>query len=104
LAQKSKKFHFQELDWVISFPEKGNQGRKYLYYTVTFENRKKGNFVAQMCLADILEKPEFEKSFPCTVGFFKESKSAASGDPFYLEIRLIQSTEEFWKFLNDLDI
>jgi hypothetical protein len=104
LAQKSKKFHFQELDWIISFPEIGNQGRKYLYYTVTFENRKKGNFAAQMCLADIFENPEFEKGFPFTVGFFKESKGDASRDPFYLEMRVIQSTEEFWKFLNDLDI
>jgi hypothetical protein len=104
LAEKFKRFHFQELDWVISFPEKGNQGRKYLYYTVTFENRNKGNFEVQSCLADVFENPEFEKSFPYTVGFFKESKGTSNEDPFYLEMRIIQSIEEFWKFLNDLDI
>jgi hypothetical protein len=104
LVEKFKKFHFQELDWVISFPEKGNQGRKYLYYTVSFEDRKKGNLPQRLCLADIFEAPEFENNFPYTVGFFKELKDVESCNPFYLEMRIIHSTEEFWKFLNDLDI
>jgi hypothetical protein len=92
------------MDWVISFPESGNQGRKYLYYTVSFVDRRKGYSEIHACLADVLENPEFERNFPHTVGYFKESKNEANAGSNYLEIRIIQSTEEFWKFLNDLDL
>jgi hypothetical protein len=106
LEKKSKKFHFQEMDWIISFPNSGNQGKKYLHYSVLFADRKKGSLQAQVCLADVLEKPEFEKYLPHTVGFFKESimGNDANVGSVYLEIRIIRSAEEFWKFLNDLDI
>ena len=105
MEKKIKKFHFQEMDWIISFPDLGNQGRKYLYYSVLFADRKKGNLQAQVCLADVLENPEFEKNLPHTVGFFKESiGNDANVGSVYLEIRIIRSTEEFWKFLNDLNI
>ncbi len=92
------------MDWLISFPESGNNGRKYLYYSVSFADRKKGFFKNQVCLSDVLEKPEFEDSFPHTVGFFKESQDEIKIASNYLEIRIIRSIEEFWKFLNDLDI
>lgn len=93
------------MDWVISFPDLGNHGRKYLYYSVLFTDRKKGKLQAQVCLADVMENPEFEKNLPHTVGFFKESiGNEANAGSTYLEIRMIGSMEEFWKFLNDLDI
>ncbi len=104
MSQMSKKFHFQEMDWIVSFPEIGNKGRKYLYYTVSCIDRKKGNFKDQACLSDILEKPEFENGFPHTVGFFKAPADEMKVGSCYLEIRIIQSIEEFWKFLNDLDL
>lgn len=99
-----KSFHFQEKDWLISFPSEGNEGRKYLYYSVRFTNRKnKEN--TQVCLTEIVDSPGFEENFPYTVGFFRgpidekiDLKSA------YLEIRVVRSIEEFWKFLNDLNI
>ena len=99
-----KVFHFQELDWIISFPETENLGKKYLHYSVSFLDRKKGNFKDRTYLDEILSSPEFENSFPHTAGFFKESKSKTDQVPSYLEIRIIQSIEEFWKFLNDLNI
>jgi hypothetical protein len=93
------------MDWIISFPVSGNQGRKYLYYSVLFTDRSKRKPQAKVCLADVLENPEFEKNLPHTVGFFKESEgNEANSGSVYLEIRMIRSTEEFWKFLNDLDI
>jgi hypothetical protein len=105
LEKKIKKFHFQEMDWVISFPDSGNKGRKYLYYSVFFSDRKRGKLQAQVCLADVLENPEFEKNLPHTVGFFKESEGKdANPCSVYLEIRMIRCMEEFWKFLNDLDL
>jgi hypothetical protein len=104
LETKWKSFHFQEKDWLISFPNVGNEGRKYLYYSVKFTNRKNGENL-QICLTEIVDSPEFEENFPHTIGFFKgaidekiDLKSA------YLEIRIVRSIEELWKFLNDLNI
>ena len=104
LEIKWKNFHFQEKDWLISFPNVGNEGRKYLYYSVKFTNRKNGENL-QICLTEIVDSPEFEENFPHTIGFFKgaidekiDLKSA------YLEIRIVRSIEELWKFLNDLNI
>jgi hypothetical protein len=105
LEKKTKKFHFQELDWLIAFPDLGNKGRKYLYYSVLFTDRKKRRLEEQVCLGDVLENPEFEKNLPHTVGFFKESMgNEGNAGLVYLEIRMIGSTEDFWKFLNDLDL
>lgn len=99
-----KSFHFQEMDWVISFPNGGNKGRKYLYYSVSFLDRKKSGY-EQVCLYQIVDKPEFEAKFPYTVGYFR-GKADERNDfkSTYLEIRVLNCIEEFWKFLNDLDI
>ena len=93
------------MDWLISFPESGNEGRKYLCYSVMFKDRKKGNTKSEVSLMDIVDLAEFEKNYPHTVGFFRdpiyEDTNFSSN---YLEIRVIRSIEEFWKFLNDLNI
>jgi hypothetical protein len=99
-----KCFHFQELDWIICFPSTGNEGRKYLYYSVTLKNPKKGN-ISQVCLEDLVDAAEFEQNYPHTVGFYKETTgNSANFCSNYLEIRVVRSIEEFWKFLNDLNI
>jgi hypothetical protein len=99
-----KTFHFQELDWLIRFPSAGNEGRKYLYYTVEFTDRKKKK-TSHMCLVEILDESSFENCFPHTVGYFKESNKENGDSGFaYLELRVVRSIEDFWKFLNDLDI
>jgi hypothetical protein len=93
------------MNWVISFPESGNQGRKYLYYAVLFSDLKKAGSEIQTCLVDILDNSAFENKVPHTVGFFKESVGELIDNrSTYLEIRIIRSIEEFWKFLNDLDL
>ena len=105
MERKRKSFHFQEMDWLISFPALGNEGRKYLYYSVMFKDRKKGNSKSQVSLMDIVDVVEFEKNYPHTVGFFREPIDEDTNCGFnYLEIRVIRCIEEFWKFLNDLDI
>jgi hypothetical protein len=108
LERKTKSFHFQEMDWLISFPASGNEGRKYLYYSVEFKDRKNGNAKSQVSLMDIVDVVEFEKNYPHTVGFFREPIDKDTKDANfsfnYLEIRVIRSIEEFWKFLNDLNI
>jgi len=93
------------MDWILSFPISGNEGRKYLYYSISFVDRKNGNFQAQISLGDIFENPKFEENLPHTIGFFRESRNTdANASLTYLEIRLIRSIEEFWKYLNDLDL
>jgi hypothetical protein len=106
LNAQLKKFHFQELDWTVCFPTSGNAG-KYWSYTVVFKDRKKGASQPgqRVSLGELLESPEFEKHYPHTVGFYKDS----SGDgeefkPSYLELRIIKTVEDFWMFLNALDI
>jgi len=106
LNEQLKRFHFQELDWTVCFPASGNAG-KYWSYTVVFKDRKKGASQPgqRVSLGELLESPEFEKHHPHTVGFYKDS----SGDgeefkPSYLELRIIKTVEDFWMFLNSLDI
>lgn len=99
-----KKFYFQELDWIICFPNAGNEGRKYICYLVNFIDRKiKRN--KQAILADIVDNPMFEKGYPHTVGFFKGSVDKQGNfEADYLELRIVRCIEDFWKFLNDLNL
>jgi hypothetical protein len=103
MEEKRKNFHFQETDWIISFPSTGNHGKKYLYYSVEFKVRDSPS--KKVCLVDIVDSPDFEKNFPHIVGFFK-GQIGEKGElrANYLELRIIGSVEEFWKFLNDLNI
>jgi hypothetical protein len=104
LQSEYKRFHFQEPDWIISFPKRGNECKKYLQYTVELADLKK-NETAQMTLLEIVDRVEFENKFPYTVGFFKDTIDNKNHfREAYLEIRVVRSLEDFWKFLNDLNI
>jgi hypothetical protein len=106
LESGTKKFHFVEMDWLVYFPSWGNKG-KYLSYNVVLIDRKKvaGQSEKLVKLAEVLENPEFEARYPHTVGYYKmASGEGAEFKPEYLEIRRINAVEEFWLFLNALDI
>jgi hypothetical protein len=106
LGNDTKNFHFVEIDWIVCFPKCGNKG-KYLYYNVTLVDRKKGAFESEktVILEEILDNPELEKHYPHTVGYYKDSfEESADFKPEYLEIRRIGTVEEFWLFLNALNI
>jgi hypothetical protein len=95
-----------EIDWIVYFPRGGNKG-KYLGYSVILVDRKKGTNQPRKLVKveEIVENPEFEKNYPHTVGFYKESSGeGAEFKPEYLEIRRINTVEEFWLFLNAVDI
>ena len=95
-----------EMDWLVYFPKEGNKG-KYFGYNVMLIDRKKGAAEPEkhVKLEEILETPEYEESYPHTVGYYKEASSeGAKFKPEYLEIRKISTVEEFWLFLNALDI
>jgi len=105
LEKKFKNFHFQEIDWLICFPDTGNEGRKYLFYSVQFIDRKTKKNKPQTILADIVDSPMFESGYPHTVGFFRDLVIGEGNSLVnYLELRIIRCIEEFWKFLNDLNI
>ena len=106
LDSGTKKFHFQEIDWVIYFPRHGNKG-KYRDYNVMFRDRKKGLIQPKkrIKLGEVLDKPEIDRGYPHTVGFYKvSSEKAADFKPQYLELRKIATVEDLWFFLNALDI
>ncbi len=100
-----KIFHFQENDWILRFPNSGNHGRKYCDYSVFFSERKKKTISRCVRLVNIVESPDFEEKLPHTVGFYKSENEEPPKEGFcYLEIRTIRSVEDFWKFLNDVDL
>jgi hypothetical protein len=100
-----KKFHFQEINWIVTFPDSGNKGKKYPDYSVLLSDLKNTSLNQKISLIDIIENPKFQERFPHTVGFYKsESSESPCEDLNYLELRIVGSVEEFWKFLNDLDL
>jgi hypothetical protein len=106
LENETKNFHFIEIDWIVSFPRYGNKG-KYCNYTVMLMDRKRGAAQLGKCvkLGEVLDNPEFEQNYPHTVGYYKESSGeGAKINPEYLEIRRVSTVEEFWLFLNAVDI
>lgn len=106
MESKTKKIHFQEIDWIVYFPKHGNEG-KYLNYDVMFKDRK-GEMTQparRIKLGKVLDRPEIEGNYPHTVGFYKLSTGkGAKFKPEYLELRKIHTVEDFWMFLNALDI
>ncbi len=104
LEAKFKTFHFQEIDWFISFPVQGNCG-KYPEYTVLLFNGKadSSNCGKRLKLKEILEMPEVDGNYSHTVGYFKND-DAVNFKPEYLEIREIKAIEDFWAFLNAVNL
>jgi hypothetical protein len=106
LGNETKNFHFMEMDWLVCFPKDSNKG-KYVGYSVLLINRKKLDSEPEknVKLEEIFENPEFEKTYPHTVGYYKEASGEGTEfKPEYLEIRKISNVEDFWLFLNALDI
>jgi hypothetical protein len=103
---ESKKFHFMEIDWVVCFPKSGNKG-KYLGYNVMLIDRTKEEKHSRklVTIGEIVENPEFEIRYPHTVGFYKGyAVEGPEFKPEYLEIRKLETVEDFWLLLNALDL
>ena len=104
LGDQFKVFHFQELDWLLYFPSEGNKG-KYCGYNVLLRERKKSGADGCVRLGDVVERRELEEHYPHTVGFFKGSgEEGADCKPQYMEIRIVHNIDEFWFFLNALNL
>jgi hypothetical protein len=102
-----KKFHFQEIDLTICFSNSGNEKKKYANYNVRLEKNQSNTSALenQLSLGEVLDQNDFANGYPHTVGFYKASNSEEKTlKPEYLEIRRIRGIEEFWNFLNELDM
>ena len=105
MGYQLKKFHFQELDWVFCFPDSGNRGKYQDYYVLFTDRKKQQPQEERVRLGEILNRSEFEDHFPHTVGFFKNSSGEGTNfKPDYMEIRFVGSIEDFWLFLNAINL
>ena len=104
LETKFKTFHFKEIDWFISFPVGGNAG-KYADYAVVFVDgsTEKSGREKRVKLREVLDLAQVEQNYPHTVGYFKASCGGYVKSE-YLELREIRSVEEFWAFLNAVNL
>ncbi len=100
----SKDSIFKKWTGLFPFLTTGNEGRKYLFYSVHFIDRKnKRN--KHTLVADIVDNPMFENGCPHTVGFFRgQVDEGGNFEKNFLELRIVRCIEDFWKFLNDLNI
>lgn len=107
MSSQFKVFHFQELNWLIYFPNGANKG-KYLTYNVLLRDLRHGSSqqAKRVTLGELVESREFEQQCPHTVGFFKTDsvEGMDTVEQRYLEMRTIRTIDEFWLFLNALDI
>jgi hypothetical protein len=104
LTKQFKVFHFQELDWLIYFPLEGNKG-KNCEYMVFLREEKTNHTLNRVNLGALMERTELDEHYPHTVGFFKATdEETVNGELRYMEIRTIHDLNEFWLFLNALDL
>lgn len=101
----TKKFFFQEIGKIVEFPNFGNHG-KYINYRVYVKCKENVNgSVELVVLGEFLESVEVEGRYPHVVCYFKDSSGVgADFRPEYLEMRKIASVDDFWLFLNALNI
>jgi hypothetical protein len=105
LTAQFKVFHFLELDWLLYFPAEGNRG-EYCRYTVLLKRKGKENCEEQnVALGAVLERLELDEHYPHTVGFSKAaSDEKPNAELRYMEIRRIHNVNEFWLFLNAVNL
>ncbi|MFB3889637.1 MAG: hypothetical protein ACE14S_09120 [Candidatus Bathyarchaeia archaeon] len=103
MTTEYKIFHFQELGWTVRFPD-GESTGKYNSRRVILK-RGKTELSADVKLGEVLDDPALEEHYPHTVGYYRESAGEeAVSEPRYLELRRVTCVEEFWSFLNSLNI
>lgn len=101
----TNKFHFIEINWIIYFPSKGNQGRKIENYGIAYRDRinKKTQQGPKINLSDVLAEPIIKNAYPHHVALFQNS--AGKGDnwkPEYIEERTINSEKDLISWIKIL--
>jgi hypothetical protein len=88
------------------FPSKGNHGEYTGYNVFLKERKRKDNCLKNAInLGKILERAELDEHYPHTVGYLKvTADELQTGEMRYLENRRIHNVDEFWLFLNSLNL
>jgi hypothetical protein len=100
------KLHLKEIDWVIYFPSKGNDGRQLINYGVAYRDRvnKKTQSGRRINLGDVLVQPRIQYGYPHSIGLFQDSSGRGSNwTPAYIEIRVLQSEEELLEWIAQIE-
>jgi len=100
------KLHFKEIDWVIYFPSKGNEGRCLTNYGVAYRDRtnKKTQPGRRINLSDVLVQPRIQHGYPHSIGFFQDSSGKRSNYvPAYIEIQVIESEGELLEWIAQIE-
>ena len=104
MGTQFKTFHFKEINLFISFPAEGNSGKYADYDILVTDGNPEDSPPKAMKLREILELHKVEQKYPHTVGYFKTSKAGSCSAPEYLELREVRTVEEFWAFLNAVNL
>jgi len=104
LGTQFKTFHFREINLFISFPVGGNAGKYADYEVITADGAVEDSSSKRVKLREILDLPQVEQHYPHTVGYFKMLFAGSCPKPEYLELREIRNVEEFWAFLNAVNL
>jgi hypothetical protein len=100
------KLHFKEIDWIIYFPSKGNEGRPLKNYGVAYRDRinKKTQLGYRINLGDVLVGPLIKNIYPYTIGLFQDSSGRGpSWTPAYIETQVIRSKEELLDWIRQIE-
>lgn len=100
------KLHFKEIDWVVYFPSKGNEGRQLINYGVAYRDRrnKKTQPGPKINLGNVLVQPPIKNGYPHTVGLFQDSSGKGPNwTPAFIEIRVIWSEEELLEWIIQIE-
>ena len=104
VENKFKTFHFREINFFVSFPVGANAGKYADYEVYVAEGESETPSKKKTRLREFLELARVDQNYPHTVGYFKMSLAGGCLQPEYLELREIRSIEEFWLFLNAVNL
>ncbi len=100
------KLHFKEIDWIIYFPSKGNEGRPLKNSGVAYRDRinKKTQPGHRINLGDVLVYPLIKNRYSHTIGLFQDSSgNGPSWTPAYIETQVIRSEEELLDWIKQIE-
>ncbi len=98
----ANKLHFKEIDWVIYFPSKGNEGRQLINYGIAYRDRRHGEtqLGPKIDLRDVLARPEMRNGYPHRVGLFLDSfGKGVNWRPEYVETRTIRNENDLLSWI-----
>lgn len=100
------KIHFKEIDWIIYFPSKGNEGRQLVNFGVAYRDRV--NKITQpgrrINLGNVLSLPAIRGRYPHCIGLFQDASGKGQNwTPAYIESRVIQSEEELLEWIAQIE-